>query len=170
MFLYTYYEQSQSLEQERCICFCNSSISYYFFLIRRVWRYQWGNQKPYIEEEQTTQWSKEKGQKDKQRSTKHTHKTKDRVTRTPLKAVGELRCSGRVSSSCSTSGTRRVNLFTNPVISCELWKDREVLTTSGTFPWSFVTQIFHNGQPSHDGDRKFSKWWLQLYQKEPLVQ
>jgi len=26
-----------------------------------------------------------KGQKDKQRSTKHTYKTKDRVTRTPLK-------------------------------------------------------------------------------------
>jgi len=44
-----------------------------------------GNQNPYIEEEQTTQWPKEKGQKDKQRSTKHTHKTKDRVTRTPLK-------------------------------------------------------------------------------------
>jgi hypothetical protein len=33
---------------------------------------------------QTTQWPKERGQKDKQRSTKHTHKTKDRVTRTPL--------------------------------------------------------------------------------------
>ena len=29
--------------------------------------------------------------KDKQRSTKHTHKTKDRVTRTPLKTGGELR-------------------------------------------------------------------------------
>jgi hypothetical protein len=27
----------------------------------------------------------EKGQKDKQRSTQHTHKTKDRVTQTPLK-------------------------------------------------------------------------------------
>ena len=26
-----------------------------------------------------------KGRKDKQRSTKHTHKAKDRVTRTPLK-------------------------------------------------------------------------------------
>ena len=39
--------------------------------IRRVWRYQWGNQNPYIEEEQTTQWPKEKGQKEKQRSTKH---------------------------------------------------------------------------------------------------
>ena len=42
------------------------------------------NQNLYIEE-QTTQWPKEKAQKDKQRSTKHTHKTKDRVTRTPLK-------------------------------------------------------------------------------------
>jgi hypothetical protein len=41
----------------------------------------------YIEEEQTTQWPKEKGQKDKQRSTKHTYKTKDRVTRTPLKTA-----------------------------------------------------------------------------------
>jgi hypothetical protein len=29
--------------------------------------------------------AKGKGPKDKQRSTKHTHKTKDRVTRTPLK-------------------------------------------------------------------------------------
>jgi len=51
-------------------------------------------------------------QKDKQRSTKHTHKTKDRVTRTPLKTGGELRCSGRVGSSCSTSGTCRVTLVT----------------------------------------------------------
>ena len=75
-----------------------------------------GNQNPYIEEEQPTQWPKEKVQKDKQRSTKHTYKTKDRGTRTPLKPGGELRCSGRVSSSCSTSGTRRVNLVTNPVI------------------------------------------------------
>jgi hypothetical protein len=33
----------------------------------------------------TTQWSKEKVQKDRQRPTKHTHKTKDRVTRTTLK-------------------------------------------------------------------------------------
>ena len=28
-----------------------------------------------------------------------------------------------------------------------------MLTTSGTYPWSFVTHIFHNGQPSHGGDR-----------------
>jgi hypothetical protein len=86
-----------------------------------------------------------KRQKDKQRSTKHTYKTKDRVTRTPLKPGGELRSSERVSSSCSTSDTCRVNLVTNPVISHEQGKDREVFTTSGTYPWSFVTQIFHNG-------------------------
>jgi len=62
---------------------------------RRVWRYQICNQNPYIKEEQTTQWPKEKGQKDKQWSTKHTHKTKDPVTRTPLKSGCELMCSGR---------------------------------------------------------------------------
>jgi LysM repeat protein len=64
-----------------------------------------GNRNPYIEEGQKTQWTKEKGQKDKQRSTKHTRKTKDRVTRTPLKIMGELRCSGKVSTSSNKSMT-----------------------------------------------------------------
>ena len=36
--------------------------------------------------------AKEKVQKDKQRSTKHTYKTKDRVTLTILKTGCELRC------------------------------------------------------------------------------
>ena len=48
-------------------------------------RYQRGNQDPHIAEEQTIQWPKEKVQKDNQRSTKHTHIIKDRVTRNPLK-------------------------------------------------------------------------------------
>ena len=87
---------------------------------------------------------RKKVQKDKQQSTKHTYKTKDRVTQTPLKTGGELRCSRRVSSSCSTSDTSRVNLVTNPVTSHERGKDREVFTTSGTYLWSLVTQIFHN--------------------------
>jgi hypothetical protein len=91
---------------------------------------------------------------DNQRSIKHTYKTKDKVTRTPLKTRDEHRCSGRVSSSCSTSDTSRVNLVTNPVKSHERGKNREVFTTSGTYPWSFVTQIFHNGQPSRGGDSK----------------
>jgi hypothetical protein len=58
-------------------------------------------------------------------------------------------CSGKVSSSCSSSGTRSVNLVTNPVISHEWGKDRKVFSTGGTYLWSFVIQIFHNGQPSH---------------------
>jgi hypothetical protein len=117
---------------------------------RRVWDlYQRVIQNRYIEEEQTTQWLKEKVQKDKQRSTKHTYNTKDRETRIPLKTGGELRCYGRVSSSCSTSGTRRVNLVITPVISHEWGKGREVFTTSG-----HLWQIVHNGQPSHGGDRK----------------
>jgi len=40
--------------------------------VRWAWRYHRGNQNPLIEE-QTTQWPKIKVQKDKQRSTKHTH-------------------------------------------------------------------------------------------------
>ena len=89
-------------------------------ILRRVWRYQRGNQNPYIEEEQTTQWPKEKVQKNKQRSTKHTYKTKDLVTRTPLKTGGELRCSGRLSSSCFTSDTRRVNKCMTVIIQKEM--------------------------------------------------
>ena len=51
------------------------------------------------------------GQKNKKLSTKHTHKTKDRVARTLLKTGGELRCSGQLSSFSSTSGTRRDIFF-----------------------------------------------------------
>ena len=43
----------------------------------------------------------------KQRSTKHTHKTRDRVTRTPLNIGGEPMCPGRASNSWSSSDTQR---------------------------------------------------------------
>ena len=58
-----------------------------------------------MKDKQTTQSPKGKIQKDKQRSTKHTHETKDRVTRTPLRTKGELRCYGRVNSSSSRNIT-----------------------------------------------------------------
>jgi hypothetical protein len=54
--------------------------------------------------------AKRKGQKDKQRSTKLTYKTKDRVT---LNTGVELGCSGRVGNSFSNSSTRRVNPLIN---------------------------------------------------------
>jgi len=40
----------------------------------------------------------------------NTQKTKDQTTRTALKIKGEQMCSGRMSSSSSTCGSRRVNL------------------------------------------------------------
>ena len=43
-----------------------------------------------VNQGQTTQWPKEKIQKDKQRSTKY-YLEKDRETRIPLRAVGKLR-------------------------------------------------------------------------------
>ena len=60
-----------------------------------------------IVEGQTTQWPKEKVERDKQRSTKYYTENK-RSSNTNLTKTGDkLRCSGRVSSSCSTCGTRR---------------------------------------------------------------
>ena len=37
---------------------------------------------------------------------KHSHKTKDRVTQTPLNTGGEFRCSGRVTIFCSTAAVK----------------------------------------------------------------
>jgi hypothetical protein len=62
---------------------------------------------PWSSVTQTVQRSKENVQNDKQLSTKHTYKTKDRVTRAPLKTGDELMCPGMESSSCATSDTRR---------------------------------------------------------------
>jgi hypothetical protein len=102
------------------------------------WRYQRGNQNPYIKGEQIDNTMAKRTNNDLQ----NIH-----IKRTPLKTGGELGCSGRVSSSYFTNGTRRVYLVTHPMISHEWRKDREVLTTSRTYLWSLVTQIFHNGQP-----------------------
>jgi hypothetical protein len=62
-------------------------------------RYQRGNQKPYIEEEQTM--AKRKSTKEQKQSTKHTHKTKDRVTSPPffLKYMYEVRSIDFISVS-----------------------------------------------------------------------
>ena len=43
-----------------------------------------------------------------------------------------------------------------------------MIKTSGTYPWLFVTQIFHSGQPSHDGDRKVSELMTSILPKQFL--
>ena len=46
---------------------------------RRVWRYQRGNQNPYIEEGQTTQWPKEERTKGQTTIYKSTHTTTENM-------------------------------------------------------------------------------------------
>jgi hypothetical protein len=45
-----------------------------------------------------------------------TQKTKDGATRNKLNTGDELLCSGRVGSSCSTSGTRHHTIVANPIL------------------------------------------------------
>ena len=83
-----------------------SVLDPYLICTRKVWRYQRGNQKSYIEW-QTIQWPKKK---DKQWSTKHyTENYRSSNKNSP-------RCSGRVRSSWSICGTRRFTLVTNQLI------------------------------------------------------
>jgi hypothetical protein len=96
--------------------------------IRRVWRYQRGNHNPYIEEGQTTQWPKEKRTKDKEQSTKHPHKTKDRVPRTSLK-IG-VNWYGREGYNCKVGRNRRT--LKNPLNNSSLSSERiQLMWTSG---------------------------------------
>jgi len=66
-----------------------------------------------VSRSRTDQKKRTKGQ-----TTITTQKAKDRTTRTPIKTGDELRYSGKVNSSCSTSSTSRVTLraFIDPAI------------------------------------------------------
>jgi hypothetical protein len=55
-----------------------------------------------------------------------TKKTKDWATRTPINTGDELGTSAKISSSRSTSVTRRVTIVTNSVISHEWGKEQNV--------------------------------------------
>ena len=53
--------------------------------------------------------------------------------RNPTKNGSEIMCSGRVSSSFSTSGTRRVNLVTNQLVNHDMFVlSVRVIVFSGT--------------------------------------
>ena len=77
------------------------------------------------------QWAEEKVPKDKQCSSKHYTEIK---RSSPLKTGGDIICSEMVGSSCSTSGTCRVDLVTTTMMISHEWaKDRVVLMTRGTY-------------------------------------
>jgi hypothetical protein len=139
--------------------FWNFSDSLVFFLfLRGVWRYQRGNQNPYIEEEQTTQWTKEKVQEDKQRSTKHTHKSKDRVTRTPLTTGDELRCFGRIGSELRCCG----RIGSSSATICLLWPVR--FWHQDTNERRLYIHLYHQGlwdQPLKA--ENYLLWFFEIY-------
>jgi hypothetical protein len=58
-----------------------------------------------------------------------------------LKTEDEPMCSGRVNSSCSTSGTRR----STPGKIAVLKEEKDKTTTCGTYMWSYVIEILPNG-------------------------
>ena len=121
------------------LCQCsNLIVNSSMTLLRIVWRDQRGNQLPYIKNRLHN------GEKKKYK--------KRSSNRSPTKDRGELRCSRRVCRSWCISGTRRVNIVTNPIISREWVKDRAVLTISGHIGDHCDTDIFYSGQPSHGGD------------------
>ena len=62
-----------------------------------------------------------------------------------LKTGDELRCYGRVSSSCSTCGTHHVTLVTNPMTSHNEERTNYDYNKRNIYPCSFVTQILRNG-------------------------
>jgi hypothetical protein len=86
------------------------------------------------------QWPKEKGQNDKEWSTTYYTKTRWRNINA-LKTENERMCSGRVNSSCSTSGTRRSTLGKISVLK----EEKDKTTTCGTYMWSYVIEILPNG-------------------------
>ena len=75
-----------------------------------------------------------------------------------VKNWGERRCSGRISSSCSTSGTRRVTLVTNLVISHKWGKKRIVITTNRR-RFEDTKEVIHHSMKNrqHSGQMKKDK-------------
>jgi hypothetical protein len=112
----------------------------YISQVRIVWRYQRGNHNPYIEEEQKTRWPNEKVQKDKQRSTKHTHKTKDRVIIVLCQNLRKTtnwdrKCSKNVCSKlrCKIWDSYNLDFQLHGLVYCILQPLEEII---GNFPYT----------------------------------
>ena len=111
----------------------DSFTSVYQLDKRKRWKYDRGRKS---KKDRQNKWRKEKK---RQKNTKHYTKNKDRTT--SLKTGVELMCPGTVSCSCSTCGTHHATLVRNPETNHEWGKNQIVITTNGTYPWSFVTYI-----------------------------
>ena len=103
--------------------------------------YQWVHLYLNLEKKWKKDWQYNGKKKNKTKRTNNnlqstTQKTKDRATWTQLKIgddLGELMCSGRVGSSCSTCGIRHVgNWYVSPwivssIMSINKWSDEIII-------------------------------------------
>ena len=101
-----------------------------------------------------------KDKTDKQWSAKHNTEN-FRLSKTSLlKNLGWTPVTGKVSGSCSTHNIHRVTF----VVSHEWGKKGGIIVkTNWTYLQSSVTQIFPNGQPTHDCDHCIFDWLSDLY-------
>lgn len=92
------------------------------------------------------QHNDKKGQTEKQWWRSHTQKNPHRFSnmkRSSLNLVGKCGCSGRMDTSCSNNGIRRVNQIKNAVTRYERWKKRGiVIVINGIYLWSTVIRHF----------------------------
>ena len=80
--MYTDYDITQALISIICVVILTSSrLTCWKVTCKKSLKIPKGQSESIFRRKETPQWPKEKGQKDKQ----YTYKTKDRVTRTPLK-------------------------------------------------------------------------------------
>ena len=79
-----YTSRGQTKQNNNTICVRHHYAQTNTNNVRRVWWYQRGNQNR-ISKKNRQHNGQKTNDKDKQRSTKHTYQTKDRVTRTPQK-------------------------------------------------------------------------------------
>ena len=107
-FLNSYGQTFQQHQQNEQLPLNSNNITQKTETTRRVWKYQ---REVIIIRKSKKDWQHNGQQKDKKTDNilqNTTQKIKGRATRTPLKASGEFRCSGRVGSSSFIGGTRRV--------------------------------------------------------------
>ena len=126
-----------------------STVFCYFVevrFIRRVWRYQRGNQTSYIEEEQTTQWPKENKYKRTNNDLQNISIKLKIEYYDSTKNWGDTRCSGRVSSSSS----KRKSVCMYRQVGCDVVKNYIIL---------HITHLFCAVYPDARHFSRFSYCW-----------
>jgi hypothetical protein len=136
-------------------------------VVRRVWKHQWGNHNPYIEEQITLNLTRRVSLVEQELLNLSEHLSSSsvfirvRVTRSLvlcvcfvdrclsfciffiIKTEDELRCSERLNSSCSTSDTRRVRFIYLILVKTVIWS----LWCSGFFPSCVLFVACFSGFP-----------------------